>query len=75
MNITAAATPAIAIVVDRLLVHHAARADLVRLDLSTRGGFFMRIDRLTGIRVLLEVRDPGHKSKRGTGAAAIAAWL
>jgi hypothetical protein len=57
MNITAAARPAIAIVLDRLLVHHAARADLGRLDLSTRGCFFMRIDRLTGIRILLDVRS------------------
>jgi hypothetical protein len=51
MNIAAAARPAIAIVADRWFVHHAARADLERLDLSARECFFMRIDRLAGIFV------------------------
>jgi hypothetical protein len=49
MSITAAAMHTTAPIADRLLVHHAARADFVRLDLSTRACFFMRIDRLTGI--------------------------
>ncbi len=58
ISITAAATHTTAAVAAGLPVHHFARADLLRLDLSTCGCFFMRIDRFTGIRVSLKFLTP-----------------